>query len=110
MPRAYVQPKSIIKSLQYMNPNDEVLATTKNLTDIDSPLQRLDPGNNTYHIVLPDPIDCNGMIFYIMNASAGVGVLNIYDNTNTISLLSIDPNKMAQFNCISNEWFHYSMM
>ena len=107
MPRAYVHPKTIVKSLQYMNPNDEVLTTTKNLLSTDSPIQKLDPEDNNIHVVLPNPIDCNGMFFQIINASTGIGVLRVYDHTNSVLLTAIDPGVISQFNCITDSWKYY---
>lgn len=108
MPRAYVQPKAIIGSLQYSNPNVETIIANKTLLPLDSPLQSLDPSDNNYRVILPNPSYCNGLIFHIMNTSTGVGNLQIYENTNMVELTVINPNSMTQIICINGEWKYYT--
>jgi hypothetical protein len=106
--RGYVQPKTVLGNIHYLNPNVETLIADKNLTPIDSSLQCLNPGNDVYKITLPEEIYSDGMIINVINASTTNGKLEIYDFTNNIKIDTIDPQSEKQFICLVNEWKTYT--
>jgi len=106
--RAYVQPKTILGNIQYLNPNVEVISADKNLIPLDSSLQCLNPGNNTYKVILPEEIYCDGMIFNIINSSALNGILEIYDFNQTNKLFDLRPGVSRQFICLGQVWQSYN--
>jgi len=107
--RAYIQPKAIIGSFHFLNPNEEVLLSNKILTDEDSSVQKLDCGNSTYRVILPSPSENNGRVFYIMNATNGLGRIHIYDHSNLNLLDTIDPGQETKVTCIGSDWYHYEI-
>jgi len=102
--RAYVQPKAIVGVLQYHNPNEETLIANKTLVPTDSSIQKLDPGNSIYRVIMPDPLFCEGMMFWIINSSGGAGLLELHNNTQTNMIVSLRPKEIIQSVCISGIW------
>jgi len=108
--RAYVQPKTIMGNIQYLNPNFEIISIDKQLIPIDSSIQALNPGNNSFKIILPEVVYCEGMIFDIINTSNQLhGLLEVWEFTKTIKLCDIVPNERRQLICLNNEWRIYDI-
>jgi len=108
--RGYVQPKTILGSIQYLNPNYENISVDKQLIPIDSAIQALNPDLNTLKVVLPEVIYCDGMIFDIINTSdQSSGLLEIWEYTNTTKICDISPNEKRQIICLNNEWRIYDI-
>ena len=105
--RAYVQPKCLIGVLQYLNPNNEVLSADKILTLTSSSLQKLDPGENDRKVMLPEASQANGLSITIINSSIGVGKLIVRDYYDSRTIITIDPDTLAQCICVG-EWGSYS--
>ena len=106
--RAYVTPKLLVGVLNYLNPNNELLNVDKILIPLDSVIQKLNPGNNNRNIELPDPIYCEGMVFFIINSSIGIGELVVCDAGQINILENIRPNTYNQFFCIDSQWCNFN--
>jgi len=108
--RGYVQPKTILGSIQYLNPGYETISADKQLIPIDSAIQALNPGANTLKVILPEVVYCDGMIFDIINTSdQSTGLLEIWEFTNTVKICDISPNEKRQLICLSDEWRVYDI-
>jgi len=105
--RAYVQPKTILGNIQYLNPGYESISIDKVLTPLDSSVQCLNPGNNNLKIILPEEIYCEGMIFDIMNSTNQNGLLEIYESTSTTKLFDLRPLTRRQVICLGGVWQSY---
>ena len=106
--RSYIQPSATIGVLKYLNPNAENILSNKILLDSDSPIQALNPGDIDLRVILPDPVECNGMFYQIINTSAGIGELQIYNDTNSVLLLTVLPNAMSYNICVNTDWTSYN--
>jgi len=106
--RAYNLTRSYIKSLYCLNPNEEELTNTKTLTKSDACLQKLNPCDGVIDVILPDPNEADGMMFWIINSTIGVGALQIYDNVGGGILSIVRSNQICQCVCIGKAWGIYT--
>ena len=104
MTRAYATPKAMIRTLQYLNPVNETISATKILTNNDSSIQRLDPDNCNCHVLLPSPVENEGLNFVIINASVNAGILEVYDHNDVTLISTISAGMYSSFYCIGGEY------
>jgi len=105
--RAYVQPKVILGTIQYLQPGIEVISIDKQLIPIDSSLQALDPGINILKVFLPEEQYCEGMIFDIINTTSQNGILEIYDFSQANKIIEVKQGLKKQFICLNGVWQTY---
>ena len=56
-------------------------------------------------LILPNPIYCAGLMFFVNNNSAGAFAINLRDNTDATTLQAIPQNKRAIAWCDGTTWF-----
>ena len=105
--RTYNFPRTDIKTLFCLKPNEEDIHTTKNLTITDAYIQKLNPCNGNQDVVLPDSNLSDGMLFWIINPSISIGLLRVYDNNNHL-LSTLASNQICHCICVGNEWGIYT--
>jgi len=105
---AYIQPSVYVGNFKYLRPNIETLISDKHIHPIiDSPIQKLNAGINTYNIYLPDELQSEGLVVWILNSSISKGVLVVWDSTSVHKITTIDASNLVQFICIGHEWFSF---
>ena len=97
----------MVKSSYFLYPNQETITTTKTLDMFDASIQCLDPGDCDCHVVMPQADRTEGMFIKILNSSNGLGILHVYDETDTNLITTVSPKSQKEIINIGNVWSYY---
>jgi len=106
--RTYNQPQASIRTLFCLSPNVEELSATKNLSNTDSFIQKLNPCDGIHSVILPNELESNGMLFWIINSTIGIGKLEIYASNGTTLLSTLSTNEICHALCLGSQWGLYT--